>query len=234
MQRERIYLIPGLMTDKRLWSRLIPLLENEYELIHLPIPSSEDFDEIVDFFNETITDEKINILGFSLGGYIASYFSLKYTSRVNRLFVVAVTPSATSMEDEIKRKEKLEIMKQEGFSPLTYEKAKSLLEEKNQHDEELIEIIRNMYEDLGMNTFITQMNSTFNRVDLFDDLNKLKIPVNFFVSKNDRLLNKNALEKLTEKNHNLNVFLREGTSHNIPLEEPVNLAELMYEWMKFN
>ena len=42
--KEKIYLIPGLMTDHRLWSRIIPLLENDYELVHTPIPHSEDFD----------------------------------------------------------------------------------------------------------------------------------------------------------------------------------------------
>jgi len=42
--KEKIYFIPGLMTDIRLWSRLIPYLENDYEIVHIPIPHSEDFD----------------------------------------------------------------------------------------------------------------------------------------------------------------------------------------------
>ena len=46
--KEKIYLIPGLMTDERLWSRIIPLLKDQYELIHVPIPHTGDFDEIID------------------------------------------------------------------------------------------------------------------------------------------------------------------------------------------
>ena len=46
--KEKIYLIPGLMTDSRLWSRIIPLLENEYELVHVAIPHTDDFDESID------------------------------------------------------------------------------------------------------------------------------------------------------------------------------------------
>ena len=62
--KEKIYLIPGLMTDNRLWSRLIPLLEDEYELVHVPIPHSEDFDEIIDILFNFFKEEKINLLGF--------------------------------------------------------------------------------------------------------------------------------------------------------------------------
>ena len=52
--KEKIYFIPGLMTDERLWKRVIPFLENEYEIVHIPIPRSEDFDEIIDIlFNDS-------------------------------------------------------------------------------------------------------------------------------------------------------------------------------------
>ena len=46
------------MTDNRLWGRLIPLLD-EYELVHVPIPHSEDFDEIIDILFEVFKEEKI-------------------------------------------------------------------------------------------------------------------------------------------------------------------------------
>lgn len=234
MTKEKIYLIPGLMTDERLWSRIKPILESKYELVHLPVLVSEDFDEINQIILNKIKEEKINILGFSLGAYAASYFAHKYPHRVNRLFLVAATPSATNKEEEIKRKAKVEIIKNEGFKSLGFDKAKSLVEEKNQNDIELIQTIEDMYNDLGMETFITQMNSTFNRVDLFDELYEFKIPVWFFFSLNDRLLNKESLAKLLNEDKNLNIISRDGTSHNIPLEEPARLSQLIIDWMNTN
>ena len=186
--KEKIYLIPGLMTDNRLWSRLIPLLEHEYELVHVPIPHSEDFDEIIDILFNFFKEEKINLLGFSLGGYIASYFAITYPNRVNRLFTVAATPGNSTEAEIERRKEKFVVIEKEGFAGLTYEKAKSLLEEKNQNDDELIKIIQDMFIDLGKETFISQLTSTFYRKDLFEDSN-LDIPIWFFYSINDRLLN---------------------------------------------
>jgi len=216
--KEKIYLIPGLMTDNRLWSRLIPHLQNEYELVHIPIPHSEDFDEIIDILFNTFTEEKINLLGFSLGGYIASYFAITYPNRVNRLFTVAATPGNSTEAEIERRKEKFVAIEKNGFTGLTYEKAKSLLEEKNQEDIELIKIIQDMFMDLGKEAFISQLTSTFYRKDLFEDLTNLDIPIWFFYSENDRLLNKEAIKNLHLDNHNMNVITRIGTSHNITLE----------------
>lgn len=228
--KEKIYLIPGLMTDNRLWSRIIPLLENDYELVHTTIPHSEDFDEIIDTLFNEFKEEKVNILGFSLGGYIASYFAITYPNRVNRLFTVAATPGNSTEAEIERRKEKFVAIEKEGFVGLSYEKAKSLLE--NQNDEELIKIIQDMFMDLGKESFISQLTSTFYRKDLFEDLINLSIPIWFFYSKNDRLLNQEAIKKLLLDNHNMNIISREGTSHNIPLEVPELLSNEIKKWMK--
>lgn len=228
--KEKIYLIPGLMTDERLWCRIKPLLENEYELIHLPIPHSEDFDEIIDILFNKIEDEKVNLIGFSLGGYIASYFAITYPNRVNKLFTIAATPGATNEAEVERRKEKFVVIEKEGFKGLTYEKAKSLVE--NQNDEELIEIIRDMFLDLGKETFISQLTSTFYRKDLFEDLCHLDIPIWFYYSKEDRLLNHESIDRLLSSEHNMKVISRNGTSHNVPLEVANDLSKEIKKWME--
>ena len=233
--KEKIYLIPGLMTDERLWSRIKPLLEDTYDLIHVPIPHTEDFDEIIDilfkqFFNES--DDKVNLLGFSLGGYIASYFAITYPNRVNRLLTVAATPGSSSEAEIERRKEKFAVIEQEGFLGLTYEKAKSLVEVQNQNDEELIKTIQDMFMDLGKETFISQLTSTFYRKDLFEDLVNIDIPIWFYYSSKDRLLSAHALKRLLNEKHNMKLISRVGTSHNIPLEVPELLSDVIKNWMQ--
>jgi pimeloyl-ACP methyl ester carboxylesterase len=230
--KEKIYLIPGLMTDQRLWCRLLPFLQEEYELINVPIPHSEDFDEIIDILFNFFKEDKINLLGFSLGGYIASYFAITYPNRVNRLFTVASTPGNSTEAEIQRRKQKFVVIEKEGFEGLPYEKAKSLLEEKNQNDEELIKIIQDMFFDSGKETFIAQLTSTFKRRDLFEDLINLDIKVWSLYSDKDRLLNQESIKKFQNTNHNINIISRKGTSHNIPLEEPELLSMNIRAWMK--
>lgn len=230
--KEKIYLIPGLMTDERLWSRLRIFLENEYELVHVEIPHSQDFDEIIDILFNLFEEEKVNLLGFSLGGYIASYFAVTYPNKVNKLFTVASTPGSSTEAEIERRKEKFAIIEKEGFVGLSYEKAKSLVEEQNQNDEELIKIIQNMFMDLGKDTFITQLTSTFYRKDLYEELVNMAIPIWFYYSVNDRLLNQRSIKRLLETQHNIKLISRVGTSHNIPLEVPELLSNEIKKWMK--
>ena len=233
--KEKIYLIPGLMTDERLWSRIKPFLENDYELIHIPIPHTEDFDEIIDILDKQFSDdseEKVNLLGFSLGGYIASYYAITYPNRLNRLLMVAATPGSSSEAEIERRKEKFTVIEKEGFKGLSYDKAKSLVEKKNKDDSELIKIIQDMFIDLGKERFITQLTSTFYRKDLFADLVNLDLPIWFYYSQDDRLLSPNALDRLLNNEHNMKLISRVGTSHNIPLEVPDLLSNVIKDWME--
>lgn len=230
--REKIYFIPGLMTDIRLWSKALPLLKDDFEIIHIPIPSSTDFDEIVDILNKEFKEDKINILGFSLGGYIASYFTCKYPQRVKRLFTVAATPGTTSKVELERREKKLVDFENSSEFGLDIEKAIMLLEEQNQNDLSLAQTMVDMFNDLGRDTFITQLKSTFNRVDLFDCLKNKTIPMYMLYSSNDRLLDLDALDKLHNQKHNIKLIKRDGTSHNIPLEFPELFASSVKEWIK--
>ena len=229
MKKEKIYLIPGLMTDERLWHRLEPHLQEEYELIHTPIPAHENFDEIIEHIDAQIPCDKINLLGFSLGGYIASYYAIKKPQKVNRLFLVGSTPSATEQKDIKRRESKLQEARNNKFTRLSLEKARELLEQKE--DEKLAHIMKDMFNDLGHHHFVPQLASTLNRVDLYEDLKTLQMPIKFFYSKEDRLLNHSSLEALENSKHPFKLVCREGNSHNIPLEVPEDLSTHIKDWM---
>ena len=227
--KEKIYVIPGLMTDHRLWSRLVPHLD-EYELVHTPIPQTHCFDEMVQELEAQFKDEKINLLGFSLGGYLASYYTLMNPKKVNRLFLCASTPSSTEGKDVSRRALKLEEVKQRGHVELNMEKAHELLEKRE--DSELAQTVVDMFNDLGHTHFVPQLQSTLNRKDLFGELKTLNLPIHLFYSKYDRLLNHNSIAQIMQTEHNFNFSVREGTSHNIPLEVPECLSKEIKAWMK--
>ena len=229
--KEKIYFVPGLMTNEKLWSRVLPKLENDFEIVHLNIPRSTNFDEINKILFETIKDEKINLLGFSLGGYIASYFAIKFPFRVKRLFMLSATPARTSDIELARRREKLELSKISNDISLDIKKAKTLVEEQNRDDIELLEIIVTMFNEMGKDEFISQLESTFNREDLSEYLKMLNLPVTMFYSCDDRLLDEKAIKKLENEKHNIKLIKRVGTSHNIPLEFPEELAINVKIWM---
>lgn len=228
--KEKIYLLPGLMTDERLWSRLIPLLEKEYELIHISLPLTDDFEESAKQLEKIFTEDKINLLGFSLGAYTAAYFTVKNPNRVKRLFLLAGTTGCMNKDEIEKREQTLKHMNNFGFKGLSHKKVLSLIEESNHDDEELIEIVKNMFVDMGLETYNVQMKSTFNRVDITEDLKKSEIPTKFYFSTEDRLLSHRVLEKIDLDDKNIEIVSRVGTSHMISLEEPEKLAQEIRIW----
>lgn len=229
--KEKIYLLPGLMTDERLWSRLIPLLENEYELVHVPLPLTDDFDEASKQLEAIFKEEKINLLGFSLGAYLACSFTVNNPHRVNRLFLLAGTPGAMNEDEIIKRKITLNHMDSFGFKGLSHKKVLSLIEKSNHKDEELINIIKEMFLTLGKEVYKIQMNSTFNRVELSFKLKKLNLPITFFYSTEDRLLSHRVLKNFTQEDTHIKLISRTGSSHMISLEEPQKLAQEIKKWL---
>eukprot|EP00767_Chilomastix_cuspidata_P007369 gnl/Chilomastix_cuspidata/8024.p1 GENE.gnl/Chilomastix_cuspidata/8024~~gnl/Chilomastix_cuspidata/8024.p1 ORF type:complete len:232 (-),score=13.41 gnl/Chilomastix_cuspidata/8024:329-1024(-) len=228
--KEKIYLIPGLMTDERLWSRITPHLEKNYDLIHLPIPLSENFDDVINQIDKNIKEDNINLLGFSLGGYIASYYAVNFPKKVNKLFLLSSTPSETEEKDILRREKKLHSARSGDFTPLNEKKALDLSEIKN--DEELLKIVCDMFNDLGNEVFVPQLSLTLKRKNLFKPLRELQIPVHLFYSLGDRLLNHTSIDELKHLDHDFEFFAREGSSHNISLEFPETLSERIRKWME--
>jgi len=229
--KEKIYLIPGLMCDERLWERVTPYLEDDYELVHLQIPRTSDFDEIIEILDKEFKEEKINLFGFSFGAYISSYYTINHPNRVKRLFLNAGTPSVMTPKEIEKRNNMLEMMNSFGFQGISSKKVASLLEDPNHNDENLINLIKHMYVDLGEEVYVAQIRTINNRIPLEQDLINLDIPIKMFYSTDDRLLNYKSLDNFTKEHKHITKISRVGTSHMIPLEMPKLLSDEIKSWM---
>jgi pimeloyl-ACP methyl ester carboxylesterase len=230
--KEKIYCIPGLMCDERLWERLRPFLENDYTLVHLEIPLTSNFDEIISILNKEFKEDKINLFGFSFGSYIATYYTINHPHRVKRLFLNSGTPSVMAQEEIDKRNKMIELMDSLGFQGISSTKVASLLEEPNNTDENLINLIQQMYSDLGKEVYSSQIKTINNRIPLEEKLINLDLPIKIFYSTNDRLLNYDSLKKFTAEHKHITKTSRVGTSHMIPLEIPKRLSEEIRLWMQ--
>ena len=230
--KEKIYLLPGLMCNERLWERVIPFLEERYELVHVAIPNISNFDQIVVILDEIFKEEKVNLFGFSFGAYICSYYAVKYPQKVKRLFLNGGTPSKMSNQETEKRNKMIELMKTLGFNGLSSKKVASLLEVSNQEDKELISLIQKMYTDLGESVYLSQMKTINNRISLEEKLINTNIPIRFFFSTDDRLFTYESLNYFTQEFPQIKKVSRVGTSHMIPLEFPQELSEQIFLWME--
>ena len=220
------------MCDERLWQNLQLKLDSMYELIHVAIPNIHNLDDSIEFLDNFFAKEKINLFGFSLGAYIASYFAIKKPNRVKKLFLSSGTPGGISNEEINKRKQTIEMMKSSRLKNLSRKKIISVLEQKNQTNEKLISLIQNMHISLGKEAYITQMQIIINKIPLEKKLISLNIPINIFYSINDRLINHQSIEDLQNDYKHIQIVSIHGTSHMIPLELPNKLGDQIIAWMR--
>jgi len=98
MEKQDLLLLHGALGSKSQFQSLIPLLELDFEIYtldfssHGDMPAENEFG-IITFANEVLDElikwdiDRINIFGYSMGGYVASYLAL-HTNRINKAFTL--------------------------------------------------------------------------------------------------------------------------------------------------
>ena len=242
--RQKVYLIPGTMCNERLWSDFLPLivgaLEDNYEFIHVKIPRDKCFSQLSAYLNNYFTKEKVIIIGFSLGGYIASHFATTFPQRVNKVFVIANSPCILPLTEEKQRKEILEFVNCFGYKGMSNARAaqlfdsQQLLDNCNGSDEQLRKLINTMISmdaELGEVEFQSQMRFTTKRNDLFEQLVNSPVQFVFYYSQHDVLMNVKWLDKLEQASDTCLMICIQGASHMLPLEKPKELAGHVQAWL---
>ncbi len=220
------------MCNEKLWNHLFSILKDDFELISIPIPLEDNIEDIVDVLAKLFREETINLVGFSLGGYIASYFAVKYPHRIQKLFIIGSSPCSLSQVEIIKRKKAIVLIDKYGFKGLSRQKVISLLAQENQNNDELIILIQEMYSSLGEEVLRTQLKSTLKRKDLLKELSSLLIPMTFLYCDKDRLVNHSWLQEFSKISQELTLIKLIGFSHMIPLEKPIELSHEIKKWIE--
>lgn len=238
MNKHKIYLIPGTMCNQQLWSallqHLVVLTGDCYDFVHIKIPKNKSFSDISAHLNDYFTEEQVSIIGFSLGGYIATHFATTFPQRVKSVFVIANSPCALYPAEQQQRRQIIEFVSRYGYQGLSRTRAMQLLDHKNTNSLQLdssIDIMLNMDAELGEEAFISQMHFTSERVDLFAAIVSLQMKSVFYYSEDDLLVNSAWLSRLHKQSANGKVITTSGASHMLPLEKPAELAKHIQNWL---
>ncbi len=222
-----IYCLPGTMCTADLWLDLRTNLPADIELRHLAIPQQASVEDIVDTLAAQLPDQA-HLLGFSLGGYLAASIACRYPSRVARLSLISNTPCALSDKERTARQATLNWLSHYRYGGLTNAKAATLLDPSSRNDERIQRIIQ-MDADLGADVLLQQLKATTERFDLADPLVALGIPIHFFVSREDPLINHSWLHALVARSTLMNATFVEGSGHMLPMEQPDRITNYLKE-----
>ena len=243
-----LYFIPGTMCDERLWAttwrELSALSLGNYNLVNLSIPSLKNIDEITKALSEQLPNNSY-LIGFSLGGYIASNIALTFPHKVNKLLLIANMSSALPEKETKERTRTIQWIKANGYNGIPEKRIRHLLHPNAHNNMAIIQTINNMDATLGKKVLLHQLNVTTQRKNLLNNLLKIPQPINFLVGDADALVDINKIKDQlnTAKRNNVegniqdntckNKFIEivKNTGHMLPLEQPNYLAKTIASWV---
>ncbi len=219
-QRPTIVLVPGFMTDRDLWTDLIPELEG-YNTVCADISSGSSLEAIAAQVLEQCPPRFI-LLGFSMGGFVARYVAYQAGTRIEALILVATSaragsPSSRARPDDPK-----------AFKGISTTAIRASLGPERANDEHLVKRIQKMGERLGHEVY-ARLTSLQRPSDL-ERLEQIRCKCLVVSAEFDRLRSREESQELAA-GLNAEFAMIHGSGHMIPLERPRELAGTMKSWL---
>ncbi|MDP2561523.1 alpha/beta fold hydrolase [Psychrobium sp. 1_MG-2023] len=227
--RKKLFFIPGTMCTDKLWTEVLPHLAKDFEPVLLNIPQGKSFDELAAYYDNLFGDKPVHVIGFSLGGYIAAYYAMRYPHNVAKLFVISNSPTALPTLEYTQRSKVLEFAKIHGYKGISRKKAAGLLD-RGVLSDSVVDLIIEMDKESGEEQFFSQYQCTLEREDLRVAISDFPFPTHFYYSEDDAVVNSQWLSNLEGLNMRLSLYSTAGSGHMLPLEKPHELATQINRW----
>lgn len=220
------------MCDQRLWQSTQQYLPTDYILSSLPIPLGDSIADITQKLALNLPQYPINLLGFSLGGYLAASVALLNKNQIKRLMIVSNSVAALPQHEIVQRQQTLAWLAENMYRGMPRKKRLALLHCDNYKNESIHQLLLAMESTLGQAVLVNQLSATSVRQDLMPELSKLSYSVSFCVGEQDNLLD--IAELYTGQLNQPNITIEQilGAGHMLPLEQPKLLAKWIVSQFK--
>jgi len=224
MMNTKIYCLPGTMCDQRLWQVCIRHLPINVKLVHIAIPMENSIDEIITALDKQLPQENIYLAGFSLGGYIASAYALKYPEKISKLLLISNMSYSLPDKELKERSRTIAYLKTHGYSGVPTKRITALLHVNAHENHDVIACIRSMDKTLGKEVLVHQLTVTTQRQNILNKLPTLPMPVMFLIGDTDSLVKLGKIETIIEQSNRISLSVLSDTGHMLPLEQPQKCA----------
>ncbi len=117
-----------------------------------------------------------------------------------------------------------------GYAGMSRSRAQGFLGPASREDENLIGILRAMDAELGEAVLLNQLRATTDRIDLAASLSVLNVPISFYYSPDDPLVDATWIESFTCDSDCFQSIPVKGHGHHLLLETPDDMAKHILLW----
>jgi len=226
---KKVYFLSGTMNNEQLWQWVFPKLDN-VDPVYIDITTAKSFDEINSLIKDEVVEPGI-LIGFSLGGFSALNFAVKYPKKVERLMMICASADGLNTEEIRLRTSTIRFLETHKYMGISKARIQQFVYPEAENYEKIAQLIREMDATLGKETLIRQLKATSKRKSLMDKVSVLTMPVCLLGASNDLLVNPESMEDMYLELENATFEIISETGHMIPLEQPDILIHKIHDFV---
>lgn len=222
-----VLFFPGTLCDERiflpLWKQLsIP------QRRYVPLQWASSKEEMLALSEDRIlSGEKVHLVGYSMGGYIATLVAARNMSNIASMTLISFDPAGLSDSEISQRKMLVKTLKNGHFKPDNEAYLARFIHPSRLQDNEVAGVVKSMAQDLGKSTLLAHTLATTPRDNTYKLLERISAPITLVGGVDDKIANIESLRLAATKLSNVTLCELENTGHMLPLEQTSLLASVI-------
>lgn len=222
-------LIPGLISDARVWEPLATALAGRGPVIHADVTRDDDIrDMAARLLDETEGD--LILIGHSMGGRVAMEMARQAKRRI-RALILANTGHAPAQEDELPRRQAKVDLGNQNMELLAREWLPPMLAPGREKDGSLFADLVQMVISAGPDVHERQIRALVRRPDAASYLPDLGMPILLVTGAHDSWSPELQHREIASLAPDAEVHVIDGAGHFLPVEQPEELAAVTINWL---
>lgn len=207
---------------------------------YVPLQWANSFDEMLmlvrdraQSFNDQgkPTNQPCHLVGFSMGGYIASQFAIRHPQQVASLTLIGTSANGLTPQEIQQRKHIIAAINKRTYRGMNETRLKQFVYAPN-FTSELSQLIQDMNRDLGAGVLKAHIESATPRPAFAKQLAKLSCPIHFIAAEQDQIAPLKSLQQNQRDIPNSQLHCVENAGHMMLLERPETVARILQTYLQ--
>ena len=223
-------LVPGLLCTARLYAEQVPVLWR-FGPVMIADHRRDDTAAAIAARILAAAPPRFALAGLSMGGYLALEVMRQAPDRVARLALLDTNARADTPEISERRRRQIELAQNGRLGEIVDQQLPLFVHRDRRGDTSLIEIVRVMAEETGVEAFVRQQRALIGRADLRSHLAAIRCPTLVLVGDGDELTPPTLAKEIAGSITGARLVVVPASGHLSTLEQPVAVNTALVEWM---
>jgi pimeloyl-ACP methyl ester carboxylesterase len=226
-----ILLVPGLLSSPRIFAPILPAL---WRVAPVTVANHIRDDNIGAIARRILHEAppRFALAGHSMGGYIAFEIMRQAPDRVSRLALMNTQARPDTEEATARRRSQMARAKAGEFRDVLNELFPIFVHPMRRDRADLLQLVHDMGQDVGVDAFIRQQNAIIARADSRPTLASITCPTLVLTADQDKTIPNLLSKEMADGIRGAKLVILSQCGHMVQAEQPEATANALLEWLQ--